>query len=86
VHVLEQDHPSAQLTKIEQFVFFECTSLSETTLPPNLTDIGQYAFSQCTSLVEIALPSGMALSRDAAVSMIEELTPVWPAVGSHTGI
>ena len=34
-----------------QFAFYQCTSLAEIALPPNLIEIGEYAFYQCQTAV-----------------------------------
>lgn len=44
------------ITKIDDRVFANCTSLTDLILPESITSIGNNAFENCTSLTEIALP------------------------------
>ena len=57
VHVLRRDRAAAQPQQnFGGYAFYQCTSLSEITLPSTLTEIGTFAFGGCTSSGEITLP------------------------------
>ncbi|MBQ4294953.1 MAG: leucine-rich repeat protein [Prevotella sp.] len=58
-----------RLTKVEEIAdetFYECKSLVEIELPPNLTVIGNGAFWGCENLKSIALPDSMIRVGDSA--------------------
>ncbi|MGN0474524.1 MAG: leucine-rich repeat protein [Acutalibacteraceae bacterium] len=45
----------SSVTKIEEFAFDGCSSLTSITIPHSVTEIGQYAFAECTSLSSITI-------------------------------
>ena len=47
------------VTSIGKEAFFNCTGLTEITIPDSVTSIGGRAFSGCTSLTEITIPDGV---------------------------
>lgn len=47
------------ITKIDDSVFANCTSLTDLILPESITSIGNNAFENCTSLTEMSLPDGV---------------------------
>ena len=47
------------VTSIEDYVFFDCTGLTEITIPDSVTSIGRYAFCGCTSLTEVTIPDSV---------------------------
>lgn len=49
----------ASLTKIDDFTFYECTSLEEISLPPQLRSIETFAFYSCINLRSIELPDSL---------------------------
>ena len=49
----------ANLTRIEEGLFYGCTSLTTITLPPTLTSIGDVAFYGCSSLPSITISSSV---------------------------
>ncbi len=46
------------VTKIENYAFFECTSITSIIIPEGVTSIGDGAFKNCTNLTSIAIPKG----------------------------
>lgn len=49
----------ASLTKIDDYTFYECTSLEEISLPPQLKTIEMLAFYSCSALQSIELPDSL---------------------------
>lgn len=47
------------VTKISNYAFYYCRSLTSITLPDGIKSIGEMAFEECTSLVSITIPSGL---------------------------
>lgn len=47
------------VTKIENYAFYEYTSLTSVTIPTSVTKIGMYVFSNCTSLSSITIPNSV---------------------------
>ena len=47
------------VTSIGKEAFFNCTGLTEITIPDSVTSIEDYAFSNCTSLTEITIPDSV---------------------------
>ena len=46
-------------TGIDDYAFYNCTSLSCIIIPSRVTSIGDYAFEDCISLSSITIPSGL---------------------------
>ena len=54
------------ITKIDDYAFYKCISITDVELPNTITSIGQHAFSGCSSLESIVIPNN--------VTCIEECT------------
>ena len=52
--------------RLEDYAFYECTSLVSITLPDSLTSLGDGAFEACTSLASATLPDGLTSISEAA--------------------
>lgn len=44
---------------IGNYAFYECSSLTEITIPATVTSIGKYAFADCYSLTKITIPESV---------------------------
>jgi hypothetical protein len=49
----------SQLTTIGGYAFYNCTGLTEITIPEGVTEIGNSAFGNCTGLTEITIPESV---------------------------
>ncbi len=47
------------VTKINDYAFYNCTSLTSVTIPNSVTSIGDAAFYNCTSLTSITIPNSV---------------------------
>ena len=47
------------VTRIGEWAFFVCRSLTSVTIPDSVTRIGKGAFSECTSLTSVTIPDGV---------------------------
>ena len=63
---IEKIELSSGITKIGQYAFFACKTLSSVTIPDTVTEIGDYAFSACSSLTNVDLPEGVTHIYDKA--------------------
>ncbi len=45
------------VTRIRQWAFYECSGLTEISIPEGVTDIGEAAFQRCTSLQKVVFPT-----------------------------
>lgn len=48
-----------QVTKVGAITFFQCTNITNITIPKGITSIGNYAFYNCSSLISIYIPEGI---------------------------
>ena len=55
------------VTKVSDYVFYYCTSLTSVSLP-NASSIGYYAFQQCSKLTSISLPNASSIKEYAFYS------------------
>lgn len=49
----------AGITKIKDYTFYKCASLTSVILPDNITSMGSSVFFRCTSLISINIPDGV---------------------------
>ena len=57
---------SKKITKIGEYAFFRCYSLTNITIPGSVTSIGDYAFAICSSLTSITIPNSVtSIGKDA---------------------
>ena len=54
------------VTSIEEWAFYERTSLTEVTVPDSVTSIGKWAFDGCRSLTKITIPDSVTSIGDNA--------------------
>ena len=47
----------SSITKIEDYTFYNCPSITSVALPNTITSIGESAFENCTSITSVALPN-----------------------------
>ena len=47
------------VTSIGEGAFFNCTGLTDITIPDSVTSIGEYAFYGCTALTSVTIPKGV---------------------------
>ena len=64
------------VTTINDWAFYDCTSLTEITIPASVTIIGGWAFSGCSSLTEIIIPEGVTSIGDRVFSGCSSLTEI----------
>ena len=61
---------------IAEYAFFNCTSLTEITIPSSVTTIGSFTFRSCTSLTTITIPSSVTSIGQSALSGCTGLTEI----------
>ena len=64
------------VTSIGKEAFFNCTGLTEITIPDSVTSIEDYAFSNCTSLTEITIPDSVTSIESGTFSGCTSLTEI----------
>ena len=64
------------VTRIGNYAFYNCTSLTSVTIPDSVTSIGERAFYGCTSLTSIIIPDSVTSIGDSTFSDCSGLTSV----------
>lgn len=65
-----------RVTKIGDYAFCGCTSLTSVAIPDSVTEIGGLAFSGCMSLTLVSIPDGVTEIREGTFSGCTSLTSV----------
>lgn len=66
----------AGITKIGEYTFYNCKTLTSVTFPDNITQIDNYAFYYCSKLTNIAIPNKVKTISTAAFKNCYNLTSV----------
>ena len=64
------------LTSIGSSVFFDCSNLTNVTIPDSVTSIGDYAFFYCSSLTSVTIGNGVIYIDSHAFADCKSLTSV----------
>ncbi len=64
------------VTSIGDWAFYDCSGLTEITIPESVTSIGQSAFFSCTGLTEITIPESVTSMGDYAFANCYNLTSI----------
>ena len=64
------------ITKIKDFVFSGCSSLTYITIPDNVISIGVYAFNNCSSLTSVTIPDSVISIEYGAFQYCGALTTI----------
>ena len=65
------------VTRIKNYAFYNCKSLTSITIPDSVTSIGDYAFAHCTSLTSITIPKSVIYIGPEAFYGCTKLTDVY---------
>jgi len=64
------------VTKINDYAFSNCSSLTSATIPNSVTSIGTYSFYGCSSMTSITIPNGVTSIGNSAFYKCSGLTSV----------
>lgn len=64
------------VTEINGFAFYNCTSLTSINIPKGVTNIGNFAFAGCINLTSITIPDGVTSIGDYAFSDCTGITSI----------
>ena len=63
-----------EVTSIGSYAFYNCSNLSNITIPTSVTSIGEYAFYNCSSITSIIIPDSVTSIGDNAFRSCSKLT------------
>ena len=75
----------SNVTTIERYAFYDCSSLTSVTIPDSVTTIERYAFYYCSSLTSVTIPDSVTSISGGAFKFCSNLTSV-TIPGSVTSI
>ena len=61
---------------IDDYAFYNCSSLTSITIPEGVTSIGRYAFRGCSSLASVTIPEGVTSIRDYTFASCSSLASI----------
>ena len=64
------------ITRIGDYAFYFCRSLTSVTIPDSVTTIGESAFDKCDSLTSVTIPDSVTTIESSAFSWCTSLTSV----------
>lgn len=80
IDLIEKDFTTFNIpdgtTKISDYAFYYCTSLTSVTIPNSVTSISKYAFYYCSGLTSIDIPNSVTSIGDYAFNYCKGLTSI----------
>ncbi len=64
------------VTRIGNYVFYDCNAMTSISIPTTVTSIGAYAFEACSSLDGVELPAGLTVLEEGAFRKCAFLTEI----------
>ena len=64
--MLQEVYVGKNVTTIDSYAFYYCSSLSSITIPDGVTSIGSHAFTYCYSIASVTVPGGVTSIGDNA--------------------
>lgn len=74
--ILDGNGKSYTVTKIGEWAFNKCNSLTEVTIPNTVDEIGYQAFFKCSNLTNVTIPEGVTKIGQAAFYGCSQLTSI----------